>query len=211
MGVVQFLWQQEQQTCQASHDEHGQGLPPALLFLAYPGKKATAFLPAAQSNWLALHLCSSCHQGFTKRRWWLRWEPAQDLVSQGNPVNICCKSPPGLCPSCGRAQQLNAQLLWLAREHNSEGGGEDIFLLCHTNVPWVRLCTDQALSHSVACSYSLIMVAGNEELDHFKHKQKAMHFKCALEVGIFPSHSLSCCSLQARTVSAISQGLWSKG
>lgn len=54
MGVVQFLQQQEQQTCQASHEERGQGLPLALLFLARSEQKATAFLPAAQSNWLAL-------------------------------------------------------------------------------------------------------------------------------------------------------------
>lgn len=40
-----------------------------------------------------------------------------------------------------------------------------------------------------AWSYSLIMVAGNEELEPFKHKQKPMHFKCPLEVGIFPSFS----------------------
>lgn len=97
----------------------------------------------------ALHLCTSCGQGCTKRRGWLRWEPAKDPVSQGSPVNLCSKTPPGSCPSCSRAEQLNTQLLWLAREHNSEGGdGGKEFFCCVTQISCVP-CTEQGLSCSV--------------------------------------------------------------
>lgn len=116
------------------------------------------------------------------------------------------------CPSCGRAQQLSAQLLWLAREHNSQGGdGGKEFFCCVTQMSSERGLAQSRDSH-IQCSFLQPDYGGWEwGIRAFRAQTKSHAFQVSSGGGSFSLSFLKMFSLQGRTLSEISQGLWSQG
>lgn len=182
MGVVQFIQQQEHKPVKPPTRSmvrvclllccflHSQGRKPQLLSL----------LPKA-AGWLCP---APLYQGWAKRRWWLRWEPTKDLVSQGNPVNLC--SPTRVMSTLWQstAAQCTAALAGQGTQLRGRRWREGFCLLCHTDLLWVRLCIVQGL---IQCLFLQPDYDGWEwRIRAFQEQKKPHAFQVSSGGGNFP-------------------------
>lgn len=172
------------QTCQTSHEGHGQGLPPALLFLAQPGRKATAFVPAAQSSCLALP-CTSV-PGLYKEKVMAEMGTNQGPCMPRKPSKSVQQSPTRVMSIIWQstAAQCTAALACQGAQLRGRRWREGICLQCHTDLLWVRLCIVQGL---IQCLFLQPDCDGWEwRIRAFQEQKKPHAFQVSSGGGNFP-------------------------
>lgn len=140
--------------------------------------------PCCPKHWpqLVSSICCPCNsymQGYTKRRACcsvaaqLRQEPANDLSAQRNPVKPRSKLPLWSCPSYVSAQWTTQYVASPALQGNTiqrEEMERSSFSVVPQRSPASKALHRTGPRILSALFYSLVMVAGKEESEHFKDK-----------------------------------------